>query len=142
MILDDRLEFFDGLVIPAAGTAVVGDQIDLEVERDIGQGQPIYWYVALETPAEAGTSIQFQLITDEAADMAAPTVLVSSAVIPLADLNAGKMPVMMALPAEGISYERYLACRIVVAGDFTAGTISSGLTLDKAGYRSYPQGVN
>lgn len=142
MILDDRLEFFDGLVIPAAGTAVLGDQIDLEVERDIGQGQPIYWYVAMETPAEDGTSIQFQLITDEAADMASPSVLVSSPVIPIADLNAGKMPVMLALPAEGMAYERYLACRAVVVGTFTAGTMSSGLTLDKAGYRAYPQGVN
>ena len=36
MILDDRLEFFDGIAVPAAGTAVLGDQIDLEVERDIG----------------------------------------------------------------------------------------------------------
>lgn len=138
MIVDDRLEFVDGLVIPAAGTVLAGDQIDLEDVRDIGNGQDVVWYVALEEPAEGGTSIQFNLITDDNAAMASPAIVQSSSVIPLADLNGGKMPVMMTLPTEGVAYERYLGLQLVVVGAFTGGTLSSGLTLDKHGIRSYP----
>lgn len=138
MILDDRLEFFDGVSIPAAGTALVGDQIDLEVPRDIGNGEDLYWYVAVEAPAVGGTSIKFELITSAAAAMSAPVVLAESPVIPLASLNANRLPVMLGLPAEGTPYLRYLGVRAVVVGTFTDGTLSSGFTLDKSGFRAYP----
>jgi len=143
MILDERNEFAGGVAIPAAGTNLVGDVIYLgDVHRDIGNGQPIYWYGTVSPDVAGGTSIQLQLITDDNAAMASPTVVATGAVVPLAQLQENPMVVMASLPLEGVAYEEYLGIRAVVVGTFSAGTLTSGLTLDPHGWRAYPEGNN
>lgn len=144
MILDERTEFFDALLIPqAAGTTVLGDVIDLSVPRDLGQGIPVFWTVTEDITAAGGTSIQLNLITSATSNMASPTVIASTPVILLAGLTAGKILYQAPLPAEGNLYQRYLGVQGVVAGTFTGtGAISSFLTLDSRSTKHYPQGVN
>lgn len=142
MILDERTEFLDAFTIPAAGTAIVGDVIDTSVARDLGMGRDIWWYVSVDVAGAGGTSIQVNLVTDDNAALATPAVIVSSPVVPLASLTAGKMAVMIALPVEGVAYERYLGLQLVTVGVFSAGAISSGLTLDPKGWKAYPDAVN
>ena len=74
MILDSLLEFADATsVAAAAGTALIGDVIDLQEARDIGNGEPIYLVIQCDTSiitgGAAGT-VKFQLASDAAAAIA------------------------------------------------------------------------
>lgn len=143
MILDERTEFLDAFTIPAAGTAIVGDVIDTGIARDLGNGRDIWWYVSADVAGAGGTSIAVNLVTDDNAALATPTVIASSGTIALASMTpAGKMLYMIPLPVEGVPYERYLGIQLVTTGVFSAGAISSGLTLDPKGWKAYPDAVN
>ena len=74
MILDERTEFADAVsVAAAAGTALIGDVIDLTVARNIGNGKPVYLVITVDTEiitgGVAGTLI-FQLVSDAQAAIA------------------------------------------------------------------------
>lgn len=140
MILDKYGEFINDLAIPAEGNGVLlGDVIDLTDVRDIGNGQPVYWYVMLTEAAAGGTSLAFHLITaDNAAMTTNATAVVQSPVIPVANLGEAGQLVMVALPIEGVAYRRYLGVHGFIVGTFTDGTLSSGLTLDPRGWKAYP----
>lgn len=143
MILDRYTEFTDAVAIPgSAGTSVFGDVIDLEDVRDIGNGQPIYWYVSVSEEAEDGTSVNLQLVSSDSPTLTSPTVHAQTGVIATANLTAGAMLAMMAVPLEGPEYKRYLGIQIVVVGTFTDGAISSELTLDPHGWKAYPEAVS
>jgi putative aminopeptidase FrvX len=71
MILDKNLEFADAVdVSAAAGTALVGDVIDLDtIGRRLGASQNISFYVTVSTTfTSAGAAVvQFKLVSDSAA---------------------------------------------------------------------------
>ena len=139
MIIDNYNEFFDGVAIPtSAGTALLGDVIDLSNVRDIGNGQPLYWYASVDVAGAGGTSVNLQLCSSDSANLSSPTIHAQSGVIALANITAGKMLVMVPVPLEGLVYKRYLGIQAVVVGTFTGGNISSGLTLDPRGIKAYP----
>lgn len=156
MILDERLEFADAeSVAAAAGTALVGDVIDLEEARDIGNGRVVYFYISVDTEiitgGTAGT-IQFKLASDAqaaiATDGSATEHFVTAAFVTddaAANddiLNAGSMIAMVALPLEGNAYERYLGVLSVVGTtEVTAGAINAGLTLDPHGWEAQPDAI-
>lgn len=146
MILDERTEFLDNVAIPtSAGTSFIGDVIDTTILRDLGDGQPIYWYVSLDEAAAGGTSARIELVTSASENLGTPTVLLDTGVVLLAALTpAGKMIFQAALPLEGPAYLRYLGIQIIVAGTMSAGKISSGLMLDPHGKptRFYADAVN
>ena len=145
MILDERTEFFDGILIPqSAGTSILGDVVDTGAnQRDLGNGEDIFWYVSCDVSGAGGTSAQFNLVTDDNASLSTPAIIASSPVIVLANLTAGRMLYMTTLPIEGVAYERYLGVQAVVAGTFTGlGAVSSGLTLDPKGWKAYKDAVN
>ena len=74
MIIDERLEFADAVsVAAAAGTANIGDIIDMSVARDIGMGQPVYLVIGVDTEiitgGAAGT-LKFLLVSDATSTIA------------------------------------------------------------------------
>lgn len=144
MIVDKRTEFFDRLVIPAAGTAVLGDVVDTGPDqRDLGNGRPVYWYLACEIAAAGGTSIQANLVSSASSAMTSPVVHLSTPTILLANIKPGKLLFIAPLPLEGPAYLRYLGVQCVTAGTFTGGgAITSGLSLDPAGWKAYRDGAN
>lgn len=155
MILDERLEFADATsVAAAAGTALIGDVIDLgSAPRDIGMGREVFWYISVDTSVITGGAagtIQFTLASDAqaaiATDGSATVHAVTAAFVTDDDalnaLDAGRAIYCLALPS-GALYERYLGVLATIATTtVTAGAISSGLTLDPAGWRAYPDAVN
>jgi hypothetical protein len=69
MILDKRNEFCDAVALNTggAGTYLLGDQIDLGVARDMGNGEPMYLVITVATlpTSAAGTATaQFTLASD------------------------------------------------------------------------------
>ena len=157
MIMDDRLEFADSVsVAAAAGTALIGDVIDLgAVQRDIGAGQPMWLVItcatSIITGGTAGT-IQFSLASDAqaaiATDGSATVHLQSRAFVTdddaLNDQDAGDVIFAAPLPVEGPLYERYLGILATIGTTtVTAGAINAFLTLDPPNTgKTYNDGVS
>lgn len=155
MIFDERTEFADATsVAGAAGTALIGDVIDLEVVRDVGQGQPVYLVItcatSIITGGVAGT-ISFAAVSDAqaaiATDGSATVHFQTKAFVTdddaLNELDAGATIAVVALPMEGAAYERYLGILATIGTTtVTAGAINAFLTMDPTGWKSYPDAVN
>lgn len=159
MILDNFLEFADDTsVAAAAGTAVIGDVIDLgATSQDIGNGESVY--LVLKTGATeiitggvAGT-IQFFLVSDSLATLGSATVanctthLTSSslvtddAAVNSAELNAGGSIIVAELPYG--TYERYLGILCTIGTTtVTAGTVNAFLTTEPAKWIATADAVN
>jgi subtilisin family serine protease len=155
MILDNLLEFADATsVAAAAGTALIGDVIDLQEARDIGNGEPIYLVIqcatSIITGGNAGT-IKFQLASDAqaaiATDGSATVHFDTGTFVTDGDdanaLDAGASIAVVALPMEGTAYERYLGILCVTATTTTtAGAINAFLTKDVSKWKAYADGQN
>lgn len=159
MIMDERLEFADAVsVAAAAGTALIGDVIDLGANsRDIGSGRELFLVISVDTEIITGGSagtIQFVLASDAQAAVAtdgSATAHYTSRAFVTDDaaandtaMNAGQFAVVVALPPEGPVYERYLGILAVIATTtVTAGKINAYLTLDPPrSARIYAEGAN
>lgn len=155
MILDKRNEFADAVsVAAAAGTALIGDVIDLgTASRDIGAGEPLYLIIntatEIITGGAAGT-IEFRLVSDSTANLAtSPTIHFSTGTLVTDDaaandarLNAGGLICSVALP-RGAVYERYLGV-LAVTGvtTTTAGAINAWLSTEAfPAHRAYPDAM-
>lgn len=152
MILDERSEFADAtLVAAAAGTALIGDVIDLGIaSRDIGNGQDMFFGITVDTEiitdGSAGT-VRFQLVSDAQAAIAtdgSATVHLDTGTFatgaaasnPL--LLPGKVLFFGGVPLQGRPYERYLGVLAITATTTTtAGRINAFMTIDKFGWKAY-----
>lgn len=150
MIFDELLEFADALAINTggAGTYFIGDVIDLQTQqiRDIGNGQPVYLVISVDTALASATgTVNFQLVSDAQAAIAtdgSATVHAQTGPKAQAAVVAGTTFVIP-LPLELPKYERYLGIlQVVATAAFTAGKINAFLTLDPYGWKAYPDGVN
>lgn len=143
MILDDRTEFCDATALNtgAAGSYLIGDVVDLGVAaRDIGQADPLYLVIQVDTTATSGGSAtgQFNLVTDDNASLSSPTTLFSSRAFAVADMTAGKNLLVAQLPIEGVGYERYIGIQQVTGtAAFTAGKVNAFLTHTPAAWKAY-----
>jgi hypothetical protein len=159
MIMDERTEFADATsVAAAAGTALIGDVLDLgSVARDIGEGEPVWFIITCDTEiitgGTAGT-VKFQLVSDAQAAIATDgtatvhldsgTFVTDDAAANDTQLNAGEVIFAAPLPRQGKVYERYLGVLCVTATTTTtAGKINAFLTLEQPhGKKLYAEGVN
>lgn len=149
MIVDDRSRFaWETSASGPTGTALIGDVMDLQVARDIGNGQPLYLVIVVTTDfgqASGSPTVNFQLASDAAAAIAtdgSATVHLETGAKATAALTAGKRFVYT-LPLEGDEYERYLGILVVTATAATnAGAVSAFLTLDPAGWKAYPEAAS
>lgn len=155
MILDKKLELCDAVSVALTAGATpqnVGNIIDLDAARDIGNGEQLFLVVTVDTEIITGGSagtIQFQLVSDSSDTIAtngSQTIhFVSNDFVTdgtdanAAELKAGKVPVCVALPVQGVPYERYLALQVIVlTTDTTAGKINAFITKDPTGWKAYP----
>lgn len=145
MILDKRNEFCDATALNTggAGTYLIGDQIDLGAARDVGNGQPVYLVITVDTlPTSGGSATaQFQLASDASASIAtdgSATVHLETKAFTIAQMAAGTVLAAIALPMEGVAYERYLGIlQVTGTAAFTGGKINAFLTHDVAKWKSY-----
>ena len=156
MIMDRLTQFCDAeAVAAAAGTALVGDVIDIQNLRDLGQGHAIYLVLRCQneiiTGGVAGT-IQFQFASDAQAAIAtdgSATIHFETGTFvtddtALTELTDGSTIAVFTLPMEFINaYERYLGILVVTATTTTTeGNIDAFLTMDPAAWKAYADGAN
>lgn len=156
MIYDALNQFADAeSVAAAAGTALVGDVINLQEARDIGNaGMPLYLVITVDTSIITGGvagTINFKLASDAqaaiATDGSATVHLQTKDFVTDGDdaneLDAGVVAYAAALPLEGVQYEQYLGLLATVATTtVTAGAISAFLTPNPKAWQAYPDATN
>lgn len=145
MILDERNEFCDATALNtgAPGTYLIGDQIDLGVARDIGSGEQLYLVITVDTPptSAGAATAQFTLASDDTANIATngtASVHFQTKAFTIAEMTAGAVLAAVALPTEGVAYERFLGIlQTTGTAAFTGGRINAFLTPDVAKWKSY-----
>lgn len=148
-IMDERLEFLDANAINTggAGTYLLGDVIDLEIARDIGNGRVFFWCTSIDTlPVSATGLVEFYLASDAQAAIAtdgSASVHAKTGAFLAANLPVGKMFVIP-IPMEGVIYERYVGIlQVVTVAAFSAGKINSWLSLDPpTRWKAYADATN
>lgn len=148
MILDELLEFCDNVsVAAAAGTALVGDVVDLGTDG-VNDVDGMYLVIRtgdteIITGGTAGT-VQFFLASDAQAGITTGfTQHLASAVLVTDDsaanstaLNSGEAILVAQLP-RGV-YERYLGIMVTTAvTTTTAGTINAFLTRNPPSWKAF-----
>lgn len=149
MILDERTEFCDATALNtgAAGTYLLGDQIDSSVVRDLGNGEPIYLVITVDTlPTSGGAATaQFTLASDDSASIATngtASVHFVTKAFAMSEMAAGTVLAAVALPAQGVAYERYLGIlQTTGTAAFTGGKINAFLSIDAARWRAYADAI-
>jgi hypothetical protein len=148
MILDERNEFADATALSTAATgrALVGDVMDLgSTSSDIGNGQPLYLVVQVDTAvtSDGSATVSFELVSDAQESIAVngtATVHFATGAIPKATLVGGYVAAAVALPMG--SYERYLGVIANVGtAALTAGNVNAFLTTDVAKWVALPDGI-
>ena len=145
MILDKRNEFCDATALNtgAAGTYLLADQIDLGTARDIGNGQPVYLVITVDTlpTSAAGTATaQFSLASDATAAISTSTSTVHllTKAFAISEMAAGQVLAAIALPMEGVAYEQFLGILQTTGTQaFTGGKVNAFLTNDVAKWKAY-----
>lgn len=123
-------------------TAVSTDKIDLSQAREIGEGADVYFVFTVGSTAFAGgTSITFQVVTDDNAALSSPTVVAATAAITTANLGAGAQFVVAVPPQIASLGERYLGAQYTVSGTYSAGTVTADVVHNvQDGKKYYPSG--
>ena len=145
MILDERTEFCDATALNtgAAGTYLIGDQIDLGTARDVGTGEQLYLVITVDTqPTSAGAATaQFTLASGDTANIATngtASVHFQTKAFSIAEMTAGAVLAAVALPIEGVAYKRFLGIlQTTGTAAFTGGKINAFLTPDVAKWKKY-----
>jgi hypothetical protein len=149
MILDELMEFADGLTLATAtGTHTEGDNIDLGAARDIGNGSMLYLVIQVVAAVTSGGSatVEFLLASDGSSTIAtdgSASEHISTGAIAKADLIAGYTRVLPLPPGNGVAYERYLGLQTKVGtAALTAGSVNAFIVNDVASWKAYADAQN
>jgi hypothetical protein len=94
------------------------------------------------------TSVTIKVISSAAADLSAATVLSQTDAIPIANLTAGRKPILIPVPRHVLAAQpigqRYLGLTYTVGGsNATAGKFTANVVLDGQDIqRNYPSGFS
>jgi len=155
MILDKRTEFADAVALNtgAAGTYLIGSQLDLSEVRDVGNGKEVYFVVTVATGIEVASStgtVAFKLASDDSASVSTTTSTVhytspefaTSTTTDTTTLAAGTVLFAVPLPLEGNAYERYLGIlQVTGTTAISAGAINAFLTFDVQKWKAYADAI-
>lgn len=145
MITDKLLRVSEDQVLTLNATSAVStNTIDLSQNRDIGEGEELYFNFAITTAvASAATSVTFEIIASDAADLSTPTVLASTGAVGYASLTLGANIALPIPPRVGSLGQRYIGARYTTAGNNSAGAgkVTTDVVMDiQDGKKFYASG--
>ena len=153
MILDRDLLFSDAQAVtaaaasdnyidlgPLAAATVSGGSINV---RDLGVGEPIYWFIGCDvamTDASSDSTLAVTLETDDNTSFSSAstvaTLVTFAAVSAAGTKYQGRLPIATTVP-----YERYVRLKYTPAnGNLTTGSFTAGLAKDLDKYASFNAG--
>jgi hypothetical protein len=137
-IRDNRLLFTNSQALTAS--AALADVIDLSQDRDLGPGEPVYWWLTTLTASDRtdnNETYTFALQTDDNPGFSSPDTILSFS-FPAASVPAGRT-FCFALPFHVGSNERYLRAYATLGGTTPSVTVASGLSSEPVtAWQAYP----
>jgi hypothetical protein len=136
MIRDKASEFSSAQDVKGTGaTTVSTNYLDTEVAGgDVSVGEPIEWAVTVTTAANGGTSVQFQLFTDDSSAFGSEVLLDQTPAIVVATLVKG-YTISRRIPRGA---KRYLRMKAVTVGAVAACNVDAGLVKHSDAWRAAP----
>jgi hypothetical protein len=140
MIYDANLLFSNAQNVFSAGSTVTSTNVIdlLRLGQDPGVGDDLYIMITVTTAFAGGTSVAFNLVTDDNAGMASVALVATLVSLTIAQLALNtewpiRFPIVQAVPME-----RYLAINYVSTGTTTAGAVTAGIVHDVQRTKAYP----
>lgn len=123
-------------------TALSTNTVDLLQARDMGEGEDLYGRFQVLTAASGGTSVEFQIIAADAANLTGNVaVLGTTGAIAVASLTAGARFACEVNPRIASKGQRYVGGRYVFVGAVSAGAYVADLGIEiQDGQKMYPGG--
>lgn len=136
MIRDKASEFSSAQDVKGTGaTTVSTNYLDTKIAGgDAAVGEPIEWAVTVTTAANGGTSVQFQLFTDDDSGFGSEVKLDETPAIAVATLVKG-YTISRRVP---FGCKRYLRLKAVTVGAVSACNIDAGLVKNSYGWQAAP----
>jgi hypothetical protein len=104
--------------------------VDLGVAKNVAAGKPLYAVIVVDESFVGGTSVQFHVVTDTAADLSSPTYHVETIAILEADLTIGREPIVLPIGEIDSDRERYIGLYYTITGTHSAGKITTFITFE------------
>jgi hypothetical protein len=116
--------------------------VDLLQARDIGEGEDLYGRFEVVTAASGGTSVEFQIIAADAANLTGNVAVIgSTGAIPVASVAAGARFACELNPRIASKGQRYVGARYVFVGAVAAGAYLADIGIEvQDGQKAYPSG--
>ncbi|MSR15344.1 MAG: hypothetical protein EXR86_12430 [Gammaproteobacteria bacterium] len=140
MIMDGHNLFSSAQAVFSAGTTVVSTNIIdlLKVAQDVGLGEPLYVSVTVTTAFAGGTSVTFNLITDDNTGMTSTATVYNMGTIPVASLTLAAQFNILFPIALNIPMERYVGIGYLSTGTTTAGSVTAGIVRNAQKWTAFP----
>lgn len=121
-----------GQTVTGADTTVLStNTVDLGIARDIGTGGDFYGRFEVSTAAVGGTSVEFQVIAADAANLTGNVTLMgTTGAIAVASLTNTARFACAINPRLASKGQRYVGLRFVIVGAVTAGAYYGDLGLE------------
>jgi hypothetical protein len=115
--------------------------VDLGVAQDKGEGQTLYGRFECQTSASGGTSVEFQIIAADAANLTGNVAVVgTTGPIAVASVTAGKRFACAINARLALQGQRYLGGRFVFVGAVAAGAYVADIGVEVADVKAYASG--
>ena len=126
------------------GSVISTGIIDLQQNRDIGEGQSLSVAFTVPTGFAGGTSLQADVITSTNVGLTGtPIVIGSTGPVATANLAYGTLITVVLNPLIASVGEQFIGIRYTAVGTFTAGNITANVVLDiQDGKTNYPSGFS
>jgi hypothetical protein len=140
MIMDKQTLFSEAQAVFSAGTTVTSTNVIdlLKVAQDLGVGEQLYIAMQVTTAFVGGTSITFNLVTDDNAGMASVALVQTLGVLTIGQLAINTLWFWRYPIVTNVAKERYIAINYVSTGTSTAGAVTTGITKDIQKWTAYP----
>lgn len=145
MILDDRLEFYDGDPVLNTSSQILGDVIDLgspgnlgtaNTANWIGEGEPIYLVIAVTSAFTGAGNVTFQLYSHSTTTVNSGTSHYTTGALAYNTVWTAGTVKCIALPG-GASYARYLGIYETTSGNLTGGGVNIFLAKDVSKWTAF-----
>ena len=108
--------------------------IDLKAARKVWGGHQLYMIFVIDEDFADSTSINFHVVTDTVATLASPTYQISTGAITIANLTAGRAPIVLPIGSAIGTEEQYLGAYYTEAGSSSsAGKVTAFVAIDPTG---------